>query len=104
MTVTRRVLERVPDGGDKDSWKPHEKSFPMAHLAQLVAMMPGWAGNVLTQTEFDVAPKEGGGGSFKYSIEKTATLLDMFDKGVIAGREAIAKTSDADFRVPWHFK
>ena len=40
ITVTRTVLERVPDG--KGEWKPHDKSFPLGHLAQLVAMMPGW--------------------------------------------------------------
>jgi hypothetical protein len=32
------------------------KAFPMAHLAQLVAMLPGWVRLVLTTTEFDIAP------------------------------------------------
>lgn len=32
MATTRRLLERVP--GDKGSWKPHEKSFALGHLAQ----------------------------------------------------------------------
>ena len=40
MTVTRRLLERVP--GEKGTWKPHAKSFALGHLAQLVARMPGW--------------------------------------------------------------
>ena len=39
MNTTRRVLERVPT--DKGEWKPHEKSFSLGHLAQLVATMPG---------------------------------------------------------------
>jgi len=40
IAVTREVLSRVPD--DRATWKPHPKSFPMAHLAQLVARLPGW--------------------------------------------------------------
>jgi len=41
MASTRRLLERVPD--EKGEWKLHEKSFPLGHLAQLVARMPGWS-------------------------------------------------------------
>ena len=40
MATTRRVLERVPS--EKGDWKPHPKSFSLAHLAQLVAGMPSW--------------------------------------------------------------
>jgi len=39
MASTRKLLERVP--GDKAAWKPHEKSFPLGHLVQLIASMPG---------------------------------------------------------------
>jgi hypothetical protein len=35
MANTRIVLERVPD--DKLIWKPHPKSWDMAHLAQHLA-------------------------------------------------------------------
>ena len=95
MKVTRQVLERVPDDGDKGSWKPHEQSFPMAHLAQLVARMPGWSGLMLEQTEFDIAPKEGPK-SAGYSIEKTAALLEEFDKASRARRDR--ETTDDAFR------
>jgi hypothetical protein len=33
MASTRRLLEWVPD--QEGQWKPHEKSFPLGHLAQL---------------------------------------------------------------------
>ena len=49
MATTRRLLERVPT--DKGKWKPHEKSFSLGHLAQLVAWMPGWIGQTLRQRE-----------------------------------------------------
>lgn len=100
MATTRTVLERVPDA--RAEWKPHDKSFPMAHLAQLVAMMPGWVSVVLEMTEFDIAPKDGP--KYGYTIEKTAKLLADFDKNAAAGRACIAKTSDEDFQVPWTLK
>ena len=34
MATTRRVIERVPD--DDPNWKPHPKSFSIAHLAEQV--------------------------------------------------------------------
>src|ERR1051325_41401 len=103
IAVTRRVLERVPDDGDKGAWKPHPKSFSMAHLAQLVSRLPGGGSAVLDQTEPDIAPKDGRRMP-GYSNEKTVTLLAEFDENAKAGRECIARTSDDDFQVPWHFK
>ena len=52
MPPTRRLLERVP--GDKAAWKPHAKSFPLGHLAQLVARMPGWLSFTMKDTVLDV--------------------------------------------------
>jgi uncharacterized damage-inducible protein DinB len=101
ITITRKVLERVPD--DKAEWKPHPKSFPMAHLAQLVAMLPEWLVKTMEQTELDIAPKDRPRGS-GYTIEKTATLLAQFDRNAKAGRAALEKAKDADFQVPWTLK
>jgi hypothetical protein len=103
MTVTRSVLERVPDDGDKGLWKPHEKSFPLAHLAQLVARLPGWVPMVTQQTELDINPP-GGSRYPGYSVEKTPTLLAELDKNAKIGRDAIAAASDDDLMVPWAFK
>lgn len=100
MEVTRRVLERVPD--DRGEWKPHPKSFPMGHLAQLVARMPGWATMMMEKTELDIAPVDGAGNP--YTFEKTATLLEEFDRNAAEGRAALAATSDDDFAVTWTLK
>ncbi len=96
MASTRRVIERVPD--DEPDWKPHPKSFSIAHLAQLLSWMPGWIGQTLTSTELDLA--QGGG----YSNETTETLLEMFDENVRRSREAIAASTDADYGVNWSLK
>jgi uncharacterized damage-inducible protein DinB len=102
IATTRRILERVPDDKDWGEWKPHPKSFPMAHLAQLVAMLPGWVAMTLKKTELDIAPKDGP--RTGYTVEKTATLLALFDKNATEGRAALVEATDADFQVPWTLK
>lgn len=91
--TTRRVLERVPDG--KGDWKPHPKSFSLAHLAQLVSGMPSWMMSMLQQPGLDLAKQPG------YSNEKTATLVQGFDTGVAAAREALGSAKDSDFDQDW---
>ena len=93
MKITRRLLERVPS--DKGAWKPHTKSFSLGNLAQLVSWMPGWITNAIQQTRLDLS------GAPKYSLEKTETLLEIFDKNVRAARAALVAASDQDFQVPW---
>jgi uncharacterized damage-inducible protein DinB len=96
MATTRRLLERVPT--EKGTWKPHEKSFSLGHLAQLLAWMPGWITNAVTQTELNLA---GGAG---YSYENTQTLLALFDKNVKEARAALVASKDADYAVSWSLK
>ena len=93
MATTRRVLERGP--GDKGPWKPHEKSFSIGHLAQLVAGMPGWITRALHDTRLDLAAGPG------YSYESTQTLLAQFDRNVREAHDAIAGSQNADYDVPW---
>ncbi|MEO6525493.1 MAG: DinB family protein [Gemmatimonadaceae bacterium] len=99
--TTRTVLERVPD--DRIEWKPHVKSFPMGHLAQLVAKIPGWTTFVVTRTEYDIAPLDAPKGS-GYTFEKVATLLEEFDRNVTAARPLIEGVSDDELQVPWTLK
>lgn len=96
MAATRRVIERVPD--DQPDWKPHPKSFSMAHLGQLLAWMPGWIGQALTSTELDLGAGPG------YGNHATTKLLEMFDENVRIARAAIAASKDEDFGVPWSLK
>jgi len=93
MASTRRLLERVPS--DKGTWKPHQKSFALGHLAQLVSWMPGWIANTLTTTELDLGKFPG------YSFESTETLVKGFDKNVSDARAALQQAKDADFAVGW---
>ena len=93
MGTTRRLLERVPS--DRAEWKPHAKSFPLGHLAQLVAWIPGWVANTASQSELDLAKAPG------YTFEKTETLVRTFDQNVRDAVAALAALPPADLDATW---
>ena len=93
MPPTRKVIERVPS--DRGEWRPHPKSFPTGHLAQLVSWMPGWLANMATQPKLDLAT------SPAYSFESTDALLAAFDRNVHEARAALATLDDAKLGRSW---
>jgi uncharacterized damage-inducible protein DinB len=93
MSTTRRLLERVPS--DKGQWKPHPKSFPLGHLAQLVSDMPGWLTSIARGIDIDLA--KGGG----YGFYPTEKLLENFDRNVREARAALAEFKDEHYSIPW---
>ncbi len=96
MASTRRLLERVPS--EKAQWKPHEKSFALGHLAQLVSWMPGWITMTLRDPYIDL--KSGGG----YSFETTEKLLEGFDRNVREAREALARVTGDALQEKWELR
>ena len=97
MSVTRKLLERVPDG--TFDWKPHPKSMSLGQLAQHVATIPMWGSVTVTQEELDVA------GFPPVPVAQTrADLLALFDRHVRDTRAALAGRSDAELMVPWTLK
>lgn len=96
MAVTRRVIERVPD--DKADWKPHPKSFSVAHLTQLVATMPGWITRTMKEPSIDLASGDG------YRNQTTASLLQQFDGHVREARETLAAAPESAWGEPWSLK
>ena len=96
MATTRRLLERLPS--DKAQWKPHEKSFALGHLAQLVAGMPSWITRTLREPHIDLAA------GARYSFETTDTLVKQFDENVKNARLALAEVTGAALDEPWSLK
>ena len=74
------------------------QSFPLGHLTQLVATMPGWIATMATTTELNLANSPG------YSLQSTESLLATFDKLVAEARAAIAALKDGDVTVLWSLK
>jgi uncharacterized damage-inducible protein DinB len=96
--VTRRALERVPEG--RYDWKPHPKSMALGTLAQLCASMPSWIPMIVEQDELDLNPPNGK----KYEQAKLSTrreLVEAHDKNVAGARESLAKTTDDHLLTKW---
>ena len=96
MDATRRLLERVPT--EKGEWKPHEKSFPLGHLAQLVSWMPGWIASSLTDDAYDFADAPG------YGFHPTETLLADLDRNAAAARAALESVTGDALGETWVLK
>ncbi|MGA3237730.1 MAG: DinB family protein [Bryobacteraceae bacterium] len=78
---TRKILERVPE--DKFAWKPHQKSSTLGKLASHLAAIPGWAAVVVN-----------GHGKKSPDAASKAELLEVLDRNIAAGREALATAND----------
>ncbi len=92
---TRKILERVPV--EKNDWKPHRKSMSLGRLATHVAEIPGWVTATMTTDELDFAKTE-----YKPHIaQSTQELLDILDKNVNEGVNALENSKDEDFDKMW---
>jgi uncharacterized damage-inducible protein DinB len=91
--VTRRILERVPDG--RYDWKPHEKSMTLGYLAELVARMPAWPVFMIKQDELDITTHK------PEPLRTSRELVQALDEGVAEAREALANTNDEHLMKPW---
>ena len=68
-------------------------------LAAHIAELPGWTKETLDREVLEMGP------DFKPTIAtRRAELLEIFDKGVAAARERIAKATDSDWQVNWTFR
>jgi uncharacterized damage-inducible protein DinB len=100
MGATRRVLERVPVADL--AWKPHEKSFPLGHLAAHIANLPTWVGIAMDGTELDVT--EAGASARPEPPTSVGELLERFDTNVRKARAKIDEQTDAALVAPWTLK
>ena len=99
MKNTRKLLERVPLDDDRRDFKPHPKSMALNRLATHVAELPSWPKMALDAEVFELQQ------DFKPNFAtSTAQLLEIFDKSVAEGREALDKATDEDMSKTWTFK
>src|SRR4029450_1310170 len=95
--ITRRVLEKVPEG--RNDWKPHEKSMSLGYLSLLVASMLTWVDKAINLDELDVAPKDRKGGPPLFNTNRE--LMAAFEDAVVQARKALAGTTDAHLLTNW---
>ncbi len=97
MGVTRKLLERVPDG--KLAWRPHEKSMTMGRLATHLAELPGRMVKLVQGNSYDMT-----GPYAPHVAASRAEILQLFDESVATARKEIAAKTDAEWMAPWTFK
>jgi len=99
MGLTRRALERVPDG--QFDWKPHPTSVTLGRLAEHLTEMPQWATMTMTQSGIDMTMQR----PSDYVRPATrAAVLAQFDKYLKEGRGHVAGKTDPEFFAPWTLK
>ena len=96
MAVTRKLLERVPDG--QFDWRPHDKSMTLGALAQHVARIPLWGYETLAKTELVLDNVE------RPAATSRADILDAFDRNVTDSRAALVGKTDAELMALWTLK
>jgi uncharacterized damage-inducible protein DinB len=95
LTVTRRVLERLP--ADKFGWQPHAKSMTIGRLAMHVANLPRWLADTFDRDEFDMASPP----QMRNEPRDLADVLQTFDENAAAVKSALARTDDASLAREW---
>lgn len=98
MGLTRRVLDRVPDG--RFDFKPHPTSRSLGQIAEHLTEMPFWTTEAMTKAWIDGMQKPDG-----YVIPETrAALLALFDANLKNARASLLGKTDGEFNAPWTLK
>lgn len=99
MGLTRRALDRVPDG--KFDWKPHPTSMTLGRLAEHLTEMPLWATTTLTQSVIEASTQR----PADYKAPATrAQVLALFDSGLKTARASLVNKTDGELAAPWTLK
>jgi uncharacterized damage-inducible protein DinB len=97
--LTRRALERVPDG--QFDWQPHPTSVTLGRLAEHLTEMPQWATITMTQDGIEMTTQR----PADYQRPSTrAEVLAQFDRYLKEGRANLIGKTDAEFNAPWTLK
>jgi uncharacterized damage-inducible protein DinB len=97
IPMTRRILERVPDG--LADYRPHEKSMPFGKLAAHIATVPYLGTLVLTTPSCDAATAP----FPPMTFVSPAKLLADFDTYAAETRAALAASTASALDEPWQF-
>ncbi len=94
-TITKRVLERVPD--DQLSWRPHPKSSSLGQLALHVASLPQQLTRFVAGDSLDVSTTS----TLQPTPTSRAELLATFDDSLNAARTYLRGLDDDSAMAAW---
>jgi uncharacterized damage-inducible protein DinB len=93
--VTRRLLERVPDG--RFLWRPHEKARTLGDLATHVATVPGFVAEFVSMPSPTQAPNF----DDPPAAPSTSALVRAFDDNIAKAKQIVAAMDDAAMTATW---
>ena len=96
-SITRRVLERVPN--DQLAWAPHARSMSLGRLALHVANIQGFFGKALREDSLDITKVERGNPEPASASE----LVSTFEKNYGIAKEFLNGLDDSRAVAPWSF-
>src|SRR4029450_3765766 len=92
MGLTRRALERVPDG--QFEWRPHPTSVTLGRLAEHLTEMPLWATTTMTQSYLEASTQRPA--DYKPPVTR-AEILTLFDGCLKTARASLVNKTDGEF-------
>ena len=96
--TTRKLFERLPQSAL--SWKPHEKSMTLGHLAFHIATLLRLLNFILLRDEYDAASNE----LNLPEPDSVAGLLGMFDQALATASENLKQLPDERLAALWRFR
>jgi uncharacterized damage-inducible protein DinB len=96
MGLTRRLLDRVPDG--RFDWRPHPTSVTLGRLAEHLTEMPLWAASTMTQSRLEFTTQRPP--DYRPPASRAAVLA-LFDANLKNARVHLVGKTDAEFAAPW---
>ena len=100
MGLTRRALERVPDG--QFEWRPHPTSVTLGRLAEHLTEMPLWATMTMTQSALEMTTERPA--DYVTRRRPAPTCSAQFDGTEGRPRASLVDKTDGEFAAPWTLK
>jgi len=98
MKGTRSILELVPER--LLDWKAHPPLNSIGWVASHLVDTLSWAGVIVNEKSFDVAPP-GGEPHQSPVLDSARAIVSSFDENLSTARSAIAGASDEQLMEPW---
>jgi uncharacterized damage-inducible protein DinB len=96
--TTRRLIERMPESCL--SWRPHDKSMTMGHLAVHLVALIRWFDSVVHQDDYDVASNA----LRMEDPDSVSGILKLFDQSLALAIEALKNQPDERLLDPWRLR
>ena len=97
MNTTRRFFDTISE--DVFEFQPHEKSMKFGELINHLLPVPSWVPGIVRASELDWSKAPA-----VEPLTDKAAIMDRFDTGVAAAKEALSTITDEELNELWTMK